>query len=848
MKHKNLMTGVAVSLFCTAVLGGCSSDTSNDTAGSVEPGYWSSQETDTLEGNEFQTVAESNGMELQLNPETAMIRWVNNETGEYKDTNLNGSAWDGNNNSKSDLVFSYFNGTESDPYATTANYDSFSKAVKQDGQIAYQLMDNGVRIIYTIGENSINHKNFPLDISGERMEEFVLQYMTPQEQEIFRTSYYTRMNDGHYHRKSNDDAPLAGMAVNQLYKQFYEIGTYTEEELYKDLEEWGADEDEYPVINLFNAAVEYTLEDGELVVNMDTSLIEVPETMPLSRIQMLPYFLTSDVTGEDKEGYMFIPDGSGALIYLDSTKMTEYRYQEHFYNDDQLVDATTYSRTDAHLQMPVYGMKTSDSTILGVIENGAEVATLDAVICGFENSEPFAKMRVFFDIRENQAMKTESDSGYTVNKATDDIYDGLITLRFFWLDDDADYVDMANCYAAYLEEKGALTAKDADEEAPMYVEVLGTTDKTQYFLGIPYEGKEILTTFDEAKAILTDLDASGVKNIKLIYSGMVNGGMNQRGLEKGVKFAADLGGGSDFKALASYADSIGAEVYPNLLLQSLYTKKGLSSGNMAFNIVNARAQLYRFNPVLTEVDDEVEYPQYVVSPNYIAEYWKDVKSSYSKKTGLTTMASEDLMVWLGTNYRDDHVSPGTAHDIYTEAVADLADGMSLMMYNPIADAYAYTNVLTDIPTGDSGLRILDASIPFMQIVLDGSKTYSTESLNLDSTDIQADFMKAIETKSAPKFTFTYRDSALLADTTQDDLFAVDYNYWKDSVGTYYAEYQEFYEAVKDAVIEEHELFDRNEDLRVVTYSNGVKVYLNYSNQDEKIDGVKVPALSYEIVK
>ena len=35
-----------------------------------------------------------------------------------------------------------------------------------------------------------------------------------------------------------------------------------------------------------------------------------------------------------------------------------------------------------------------------------------------------------------------------------------------------------------------------------------------------------------------------------------------------------------------------------------------------------------------------------------------------------------------------------------------------------------------------------------------------------------------------------------------------------------------------------------EKLRVVTYSNGVKVYFNYSDLEEQIDGVTVPAFSY----
>ncbi len=849
MKYKNLMTVVAASMLATAVLGGCSSDdTSTDDTAGTEVSYWESQETDSLSGNSFQTVATSGKMELQLNPKAGILRWLDTETGKYQDTNMGGNTeFSGNNNSKSDVVVSFYNGTNSELYKTYTNYDSYSMAAKLN-QIGYQLMDNGVRAIYSLGEDSITYQNFPPNISGERMEQFVLQNLDSKQVELLTKNYYTKLADGSYQRKSNADSPLGGMAVKELYNIFYETGTYTEEELYADLESYAKTTDEdYPSNLMIRFAVEYTLEDDQLVVNMDASKLETVAKNPIRSIQLLPYFLTSSLDPEE-EGYMFIPDGSGALMYLDSTKTTEYQYSAHFYGDDKLVAADTYTSTSPALTMPVIGMKTADSTILGVIENGAEVATLDGYIRNKDNSEPFAKMRLTFDICEQQIMTTASGNSFQVYKATDDIYDGLITMRYFWLGEDADYVDMANCYADYLMENGILAEQEASEEAPLFVDVVGVTDKTQYFLGIPYEGNQVLTSFDEAKAILTDLNSEGISNVKMIYSGMLNGGMNQRGLADGVSFGPDLGGNKAFKNLVSYADSIGAEVYPNLLLQSLYTKKGISGDDMAFNIVNARAQLYVFDQVLVIVDDKVDYKQYIVSPNYIGEYLEDVKSSYSKKIGLETVASSDLMTYLGTNYKGTHVSLGTADEIYNEAAAKFADGMSLMLSNPIADAYAYASILTDLPTEDSSIRALDANIPFMQMVLDGKKVYSAESVNVESTDIQEKFMKAIESKSALKFTFTYRDSALLAGTMQNDMFAVDYSTWKDQIPAYYAEYQEFYEAVKDAEIEEHELFERNEDLRVVTYSNGVKIYFNYSGEDAKIDGVKVPALSYKIEK
>ena len=238
----------------------------------------------------------------------------------------------------------------------------------------------------------------------------------------------------------------------------------------------------------------------------------------------------------------------------------------------------------------------------------------------------------------------------------------------------------------------------------------------------------------------------------------------------------------------------------------------------------------------------------MINPNYLDSYLQKIKESFTKKLGINTLASSDLLNFISTNYKGTQVSMSTGEEICMDAAKSMSENMKLMLSNPISDAYAYSSSLTDIPTQDSGMRILDASIPFMQLVLDGYKTYSGESLNLETTDIRRQMIQAIESRSALKFTFTYRDSSLLNKTEQQDLFAVDYSYWKDLIPEIYAEYERFYEQVKDASIVAHELFEKDDNLRIITYSNGVKVYINYSDEPAVIDGVSVEALDYQIKK
>lgn len=854
MRKRTLFQYGMLTALCLALLGGCGS--SEEPVVEEESSYWEAQQFDEFSGSDFVKVGESGKMQLLLNPSSGTIRWLDSETGIYQDSNMahDESLETKTNAEKSDVLIRYFNGSTNNNklYDSTAAYDSYSMAASR-GQLSYQKMENGVRVLYDMFNDDVTFHYFPTKISDERMQNLIGQYLDESQTKIFE-SRYSKLASGEWVRGFNtgvnaDSNKIGSLAVKELYNIFYEVGSYTEDELYADLAEWEATQANYPTTMKFKVAVEYYLEGEELVVNVDTTKLESDKKHPISQLTLLPYFLTSDAGIDKEEGYVFLPSGSGALMYLDSSKVREYRFSASFYGGDHLIGANLYNGVNNVMTMPVFGMKNASSTIFAVIEEGAEAATMDAFVSGQDNSEPFSKLRLTFDIQSQQRISSgaKNTSGeFVLYRASNDVYDDNITIRYFWLGKDAGYVDMAHCYADYLEEKGTLAKESAEDEVSFYMELLGSTDKTKYILGIPYEGTQVLTSFSQAEEILRDMTEAGIGNIKLIYSGMVNGGMNQRSMNSGVKLVSGMGGKSGLKRLKSYAESVGAQIFPNLQLQTVYRKSKLPKDMVAWNILNQRAQIYSFEPIANKVEEDSDFPLYIVSPYYMDEYLSKVKKSYTKNLGLDTMASSDLYTFIPTHYQDSQASVSTGETLLKEAVEGFAEDMRLMLANPVSDAWAYSTYLTDIPTENSGMRILDASVPFIQLVLDGYKAYSGESLNKESTDVYLHFMRAIESRSLPKFTFMYENSSLLAGTQQENFFAVDYSYWKDKIGAYYQEYCAFYDRVKGAQITEHELYERNDKLRVVGYSNGVKIYFNYSDLEEQIDGVTVPAFSYVI--
>ena len=115
-------------------------------------------------------------MELLLKPSDGTIRWQSKKDGTYRDTKM----FDLTDNMKSDIVAYYYDGASSNIYGTISNMNTYTMCV-ETGRISYQLIDNGVRIIYDIGNDEITYKNFPKYIRQERLEELVLQYLNEAE-------------------------------------------------------------------------------------------------------------------------------------------------------------------------------------------------------------------------------------------------------------------------------------------------------------------------------------------------------------------------------------------------------------------------------------------------------------------------------------------------------------------------------------------------------------------------------------------------------------------------------------------------------------------------------------------
>ena len=149
-----------------------------------------------------------------------------------------------------------------------------------------------------------------------------------------------------------------------------------------------------------------------------------------------------------------------------------------------------------------------------------------------------------------------------------------------------------------------------------------------------------------------------------------------------------------------------------------------------------------------------------------------------------------------------------------------------------------------MPLYSSSYIIEDEFVPFLSIVLKGVMPVYSEYINFEANK-QEFFLKMIESGSYPSFYITRESSSELIYTNSNDIYSSQYSAYADQIEAYAKELKEINDKVKDATITAHDIF--GDAVRVI-YSNGVKIYVNYGENEATVDGVKLQPLTYQLVQ
>ena len=800
-------------------------------------------------------VAENATFQLYLDETTSYFRLVDKRTGlEWKsnpDTfdpwqfdptkTITNSALD---KQRSTLELSYFNDTGS--IATINNYKysiHHPESILNDEGLrtfGVKYVDDGFQIKYVIEDLEIDYLYFPKFLTPDVLESL-------DNRDILEAIAYTGYDEELDVYELVQYESMSKLVKRRLYDTFYgEDGLgYTRERAIEENAQYGYTETFEKV--RFEIALDVRLTDDGIDVTIPHDSIVEPSNVKLARITVLPLFGTaiSEIAGEPTDGYIVLPDGSGAVMEFNNGKFYQQPYNKRLYGEDLAILDYKMPEVQEKISLPLFGMVKDTGGYAAIITEGDSMATLHADVSGRIDS--YNKVYTSFLLREVESVTLGTGfNQYGIDLWTKERVRSDFQISFRMLDDtENDYVSIAAVYRDHLETTRGFRHDDTTTSTVVTAELVGAYDQKQFLLGVPYYANDSLTTFDEAETILNALNDAGITTIDVLYTGMINGGLSTD-LNDHFNVERVLGGRRGYRDFLAYLDDADIVMYPTVKLMTAsefdkmfdrfrYSASRIDgSQSLLFNYHLPSKLPYSETPFGDTKDD------YVINPRYLAE----VLSRFDKDYDGDAIAFELLGGVLGGDYDNAVlVYRQDALRLQEELLAGLDEQLALS--SPLGFAMPYATTITDLPTDMTLYAILDYPIPLLQLVLSGQVDYSTVSLNLANTrSTQFNFLKIIETGSNVKYTLSFDDSKELKETEYNYYLSTQYQNWLTQIAQTVAELDDL--GIHQGTLIGHRVLANN--VVEVSYSHGLVVRINYNLSDVTVDSQTIPALDYVVVE
>lgn len=578
----------------------------------------------------------------------------------------------------------------------------------------------------------------------------------------------------------------------------------------------------------FKLVVNYQIKDGSVYVSAKYENLVADSDAKLTKLSLLNFFGTYS---EPQQGdYIFVPDGSGALIKTD-TRDDSFDSELSFpiYGGDA---ASGHANSGtANALIPAYGMKQGNNAFVTIIDSGDAIATVSAD--RVRGGNDFYEAGVSFDITPC----TESKGKFYMSSES---YDGDIGLCIRFLGgSNADYTGMAAAAREQLIRERILSTRTVEEQEylPLDLTVIGVSDDTLFsFKRLNLRKEKTFTDFEQALDMLTRMKSKGINSIKLRYKGALSGGTDQSSIMT-ASLLARLGTRSDLKDLVEYVNAQNMEMYLDVNLLSAAKGDSFSSGRTAGSIFGKKAE---YNAINNSPLGKDKYAKRLLGMKYveksIIEILKDTR--FSQFTGFCL---NDVGSLLYSDYKNGFNRQESA-EMISEQLPSLTANMKLMTDTGNFRVIKNVSFISHLPTSASQSRSAYVSVPFLQLVLHGIVGYSGEPLNF-SENAKTSFLRCVEYGASPAYEWTYSDTYADKKNKSDEDST-------DTVGVYYenwiASASELYERA-DAVLKDLQAARMTSHSEIMSgvfcteYDTGAKIYVNYTESDVTVSGITVPA-------
>ncbi len=595
----------------------------------------------------------------------------------------------------------------------------------------------------------------------------------------------------------------------------------------------------------FSIPVKYELMEDYLDVQIIIEDIEENSDARITQITLLPFL---GCGGLADSGYALIPDGSGSLMTFNKTCKNLSQYTGYIYNRDITASSNNVSYVDLNetISMPVYGISKNGAGYLSVITEGAGTGAIKCNVSKMFNS--YNSVSSHFIIRDTQTrVNATGTTGAGVYYADNTC--GNISMRVYPLNkENSDYVGMAQRYRKYLIDEQGLSPLDSTSTYAnsLNMNLFCAVKSPMHFLGIPYTGVKKLTSFSDVKDIIDEVKAKGIDSLIITLSGWSSGGL-ESAIDTKFSPESKIGGMSGAKDLIAYAQEQGVYLMFDNDVQSFYSGSSQVKKfkHTAYSLSGTPVTVYPFSKSLNRsvISDKFYH---LIHPNYMVQFANEFVDN-AMKLNIHNFSFNSAGTDPYAAYNDDSLlTRDKSVELMKELFKNVADKTDGIVSTKVGNSFVFGSVdnLVETPVYSSDLIMAQTSVPFYQIVLRGYVNMSAETMNLSSEVTELE-LKCAESGLSLYYQLMDSDSTEFQDTSFSDYYACSYNDYFDIMTDTYQRMKKVYDAVGVSSIEDHEIF--SDTVRITTFSNGAKVYVNYGQEDVTVNGVAVAARSYTAV-
>lgn len=571
----------------------------------------------------------------------------------------------------------------------------------------------------------------------------------------------------------------------------------------------------------------FTRKGNTLVVSVPSENILETQENQITAIELLP-FLGASIDSEN--GYILFPDGSGALYEfgkhdVDSASFYQKEvYGDYFYDYDKSIrDVETGVKK---IMLPVFGIKQGEGAILAAITKGQASTSIKLSPSGYIYEA--ARISPIFNYRYSYEMETANAGAFVIlQEKTRETSDFEVQYTFL-AGEDANYSGMARVYRDFLLKNGLLNESAYTSSVSM--DYLLSLQKPMML----WSENVAASTFSGGVHILKDLQERGIGNVKLNLLGWQKNGYNVYPSHFPVSRAC--GGGSGLRSLLSEAVELKGTVAINdnfFLAQN--TQKGYSKrDDLAYSTKN---KIYVDN-------DEVNF---LMDVRAAKETFSDGWISKTKDLQINAINLDDIARTFYANGSTQAPLKRTATERELSSMLEIADRNFSYVGVSGGNLYGlkYADFLYDIPESSSRDFIFDRDVPFFQMVVHGSLSYTSEIPGNFSNDYEQTVLRWAEYGFVPYFSVSESSATALKDCYNEGVLVSSFADISAKITDTARRFEESFAALRKVAIYSHQRKDNG--LIEVRYENGTRVLINYTAEPLSDRGVSVEPESFRVL-